>query len=203
MRRKLSGPDSIDSRAPNFSDANGTRDSRETFVMAKLPMKNELAHEHRKAIAERCLGKQRECACCAESRVFALDRNTNPRLCFKCKRAHEGKNTMDNHHVPGKANSDMTVRMPVNEHAELSEAQRDWPEDTLRNPEGCPLRAGAAGIRGTADLIVQSIKAFLLWIAEMLELLSDYLAEKLGPNWWINTQFEKYAPKRKNKNVKS
>jgi hypothetical protein len=36
--------------------------------MGKLPMKNELAHEHRKAMAERCLGKQRQCVLCGETR---------------------------------------------------------------------------------------------------------------------------------------
>jgi hypothetical protein len=115
----------------------------------------------------------------------------------------EGKSTMDDYHPLARANSDLTIPMPANEHAELSEAQRDWPEGTLRNPTGCPLLAGAAGIRGTIDLIVQAIKSFLLWIANMLERLSVYLAEKLGPNWWANTEFEKYAPKRKTKNKKS
>lgn len=171
--------------------------------MRKLPMRNELAHQHRVAMAERCLGNQRQCGSCGETRVFALDRNTNPRLCFECRRAMAGKSTIDKHHAMGKANSDTTMSIRTNDHAELTEAQRDWPPNTLRNPMGCPLLAGAAGIRATTDLIVYAIEAFLLWVADMLEQLSIYLAEKLGPDWWSKTEFEKYAPKRRHKNAQS
>jgi hypothetical protein len=52
---------------------------------------------------------------------------------------------MDAHHVAGKANSPITVPVPVNDHrACLSVAQADWPKSTLMNAHGSPLLAAAA-----------------------------------------------------------
>jgi hypothetical protein len=34
--------------------------------------------------------------------------------------------------------------------------------------------------------------------AEMLEALDPFLAKRLGPEWWIGTEMERFAPKRKN-----
>jgi hypothetical protein len=31
---------------------------------------------------------------------------------------------------------------------------------------------------------------------KMLEALSVFLAERLGPDWWINTEMEQFAPRR-------
>ena len=46
----------------------------------------------------------------------------------------------DKHHISGKANSDVTILVPVNDHrAQISVDQYDWPKRTLENPEGSPL----------------------------------------------------------------
>lgn len=60
---------------------------------------------------------------------------------------------MDDHHVFGKANDPTTiVTVPANDHrAELSVAQQDWPKKTPENPDGSPLLAAAARIRGFVD----------------------------------------------------
>jgi hypothetical protein len=88
--------------------------------------------------------------------------------------------------------------VPVNDHrAELSPAQYDWPKATLETPEGSPLLAGAGGIRGFVDTVIYLIKTLLLPKAEMLEVLDEYLRNKLGPKWWENTPLERFAPKPK------
>ena len=104
---------------------------------------------------------------------------------------------MDDHHFAGESNSPVKVPTPVNDHrAELSVAQQDWPKETRENPDGCPLLAAAACGRGFIDYMVYLIRKGLLWVTEMLEALSAYLKEKLGPNWWIGTPLEQFAPKR-------
>jgi hypothetical protein len=148
------------------------------------------ATNRRQAIKTRCAGKHTLCAC-GESRIEALIANTG--ICMRCQRRKEGDNTLDNHHVAGKNNSPVTVPIDVNDHRELSEAQRAWPRKTVENPEGCPLIAAAGSIRGFADYVLYLIDHVLRWIAEMLELLSEYLEEQHGPQWWVNTPLNHFS----------
>jgi hypothetical protein len=155
-------------------------------------------------MAERCLGQKRECVFCQENRVFALERTSNPKVCTECKRRMKGQAIMDQHHIAGKANSDITISIPANDHrAWLSEAQKNWPEETLQNKDGSPLLAAAACLRGLADIIAYLIEQFLLWVADLLEALNAYLTEQHGRGWWRNTPVEKFADmRRRNHNAK-
>jgi hypothetical protein len=36
----------------------------------------------------------------------------------------------------------------------------------------------------------------LIWIVEFLEAVDEFLGERLGPNWWVGTKLERFAPKR-------
>jgi hypothetical protein len=170
--------------------------------MHELPKRDPLGACRREAIAERRLGNEKVCTCCGESHPFALEQNTNPRLCTECRRRKAGKTIMDDHHVGGEANSDVAIPVPANDHrARLSENQRDWPTATLENPDGSPLLAAAGCIRGYADTIVYLVEKLLLWIAEMLEILNVILVQKSGPKWWEKTEVEKFArPGKKPKN---
>lgn len=104
---------------------------------------------------------------------------------------------MDDHHISGKANSPVTIPVPVNDHrAKLSVDQYDWPKQTLENPSGSPLLVHAACNRGFGDTNVYLIERLVLPSAEMLELLDAYLVNKLGPEWWIGTELERFKPKR-------
>jgi hypothetical protein len=104
---------------------------------------------------------------------------------------------MDDHHVAGKASSPLTVSVPVNDHrADLSVSQYDWPKETRENPDGSPLLAAAASIRGFIDTVVYLVEKGLRWVAELLERLNALLTEKFGPGWWLGTSLEKFAPKR-------
>jgi hypothetical protein len=105
---------------------------------------------------------------------------------------------MDRHHFAGRANNPATVSVPVNDHrAILSVAQAEWPKSTLTNAEGSPLLAGAACLRGCIDTILYLIEEGLLCLADMLETLDEFQVKKLGSQWWVNTEIEQFAPKKK------
>jgi hypothetical protein len=119
-------------------------------------------------------------------------------MCFACARQKSGHSTFDNHHVAGEANSPLTMPAPVNDHrAVLNVAQYGWPRQTLENPKGCPLLTAAARNRGSIDYIHYCIDNYLSENSEMLEELSTFLADQLGPKWWHNTPLERFSPRRK------
>lgn len=172
----------------------------------RLPMAqpDAIRQFQRQETTARRAGKNKSCESCGEMRLEALVRGGKPTSCAECRRKTKGQTIMDNHHVAGRANSPVTVPIPVNDHrAELSVAQFNWPKGTLENSAGCPLLAAAASVRGSVDLIRHAIENCLRWIAEMLEILSAFLEEKLGSQWWINTPVAQFSPKRKNKCRKS
>lgn len=147
----------------------------------------------RKQVAARRVGAKNRCPC-GEKRPEALVGSSG--ICAACKRKAKGHVVTDNHHVAGSANSPVTVAVPVNDHrAILSVAQYDWPKKTLENPEGCPLRAAAACIRGFIDTVLYLCERLLRWILALLECLSDLLMERLGHQWWTGTQLEQFGRK--------
>ncbi len=135
----------------------------------KPPQSDPIGAYQRGATAARRIGNGKQCAC-GESRPEALIENSVPVVCAACDRKKRGYTTMDDHHFAGKANNPATVPVPVNDHrASLTVAQADWPAETRNNPDGSPLLAAAACIRGFADWVVYLIQKGVLWIAEMLE----------------------------------
>jgi hypothetical protein len=66
--------------------------------------------------------------------------------------------------------------------------QYEWPEETLRNPDGSPIRKAAACIRGIIDMIRYLLEKLLAWIPSFLEALDDFLVERLGPQWWASSE---------------
>src|SRR6059036_3040653 len=113
----------------------------------KLPQRDAGAAYVRKSVAIRRVGVNRICEC-GETRPEAFETKNKPIMCAACNRKKGRKTIMDDHHIAGKANSPITIGIPVNDHrAELTVAQQDWPRETLENPDGSPLRAGAASIR--------------------------------------------------------
>ena len=158
--------------------------------------RNPVSHATRRAIAQRRVGADARCAC-GESRAEALVVDSTPVTCYECQRRAKGLASIDRHHVAGKANDPITVPVPTNDHvAILSELQRDWPRATLENPTGCPLRHGAACIRGFVDFIKYLIDRAVLWTAQLLEQLSHHLRERLGDRWWVGTPIERFAATR-------
>ena len=157
----------------------------------------------RKVAAARRVGIGARCSC-GEDRPEALIAGSNPMICAACERAAKGCSTTDDHHSFGRANNPATIRVPVNDHrADLSVAQGEWPKSTLRNTEGSPLLAGAACLRGFVDTNVYLIETGLPWLADMLEKMDQLLSKKLGPKWWVNTEIERFAPKKKKPGAKA
>jgi hypothetical protein len=147
----------------------------------------------RRAIAARRVGERR-CAC-GENRPEALIPERDPIICHKCLRIKEGKTTSEDHHPAGDANDPTTIPVPVNDHrAELNVAQYAWPKATLGNPDGNPLLARAAGIRGYVDTNDYLIEKLLLPGAEACELLDALLTERFGKKWWMNTALKRFVP---------
>lgn len=163
-------------------------------MMKKRPLRDPEAAWVRNAAAVRRVGAGAKCAC-GETRPHAFIQQRNPKICHACKRERDGKTFMDKHHVAGEANSPITIKVPVNDHrAELNTAQYDWPKATLENSTGSPLLARAACVRGFADTNAYLVEKLLLPHAEFCELLDSMLTEKLGPEWWRNTDLGKWAP---------
>jgi hypothetical protein len=162
-----------------------------------LPLRDSISAHRRKALATRRVGVAATCAC-GENRPEALIPGSSPIICAACQRRASGRTTADNHHFAGKANSPITVTIPVNDHrARLSVAQADWPKATLGNVHGSPLLAAAASVRGFIDTLLYLIEQGLLFVADLLEQLDEYLLKELGPRWWRGTGIEQFAPKRK------
>jgi hypothetical protein len=151
----------------------------------------------RKAVTARRAGNNTRCGC-GEVPLEALVTGSKLTCCAECRRKMKGHTIMDNHHVAGRRNSNVTVSIPVNDHrAVLSVAQYDWPRTTLENPEGCPLLMAAGRVRGFIDTILYLIDKLLRRIADLLEALSALLVERLGPQWWLNTPIAQFAGKDK------
>jgi|SRR5579872_3060019 len=163
----------------------------------KAPKTDPIGALRREAITARKVGVG-ACCSCGEDRPAALITGSRPTMCAACQRAAEGRTTTDLHHSFGRANSPATIQVPVNDHrAILSIAQMRWPKSTLRNPEGSPLLAGAACLRGFIDTVLYLIEEGLLWLADMLESMDQVLLEKLGPKWWANSEIGRFAPTKK------
>jgi hypothetical protein len=161
----------------------------------ELPPQDPRSAYRRKAIATRRIGESNKCAC-GEARPEALISGSDPIICFACDRRKKVRRLTDAHHIAGQTNSPLIILLPVNDHrADLSTAQYGWPRRTLQNPDRSPLLSAAAHIRGFGYLIVYLLKSFLLWIADMLELLDTLLERKLGRKWWKDTKLESFEPK--------
>jgi hypothetical protein len=164
------------------------------------PQSDAIRKFRREAITARRAGKNTRCESCGEKRLEALVRGSKPTSCAECKRKMKGQTILDEHHVAGKANSRVTVTIRANDHrAVLSVAQCDWPRPTLENPGGCPLLAASGCIRGFIDTVCYLIDELLRWIAEMLEILSAFLDDRLGPRWWLDTPLAQFARKERDK----
>jgi hypothetical protein len=106
-------------------------------------------------------------------------------LCAEHAADRDARAWSEGHHVQGRRNDPHDViDIPANDHAVLSELQRAWSRETLRNPDGSPLLHAAAALRGWLDILRLVIERTVGWIPPMLETLDEALRERLGPGWW-------------------
>ena len=143
---------------------------------------NEINQHKRRNRKRRRLGmRSPKCGQCGETDPLALVTRTT---CYECTAKANGQVPIENHHLAGRQNDPFTLSVPGNDHQILSDSQRDWPYETLRNPTGDPLVKIAATLRGWLDLLTVAIKRILGWIPEFLERVARYLVKALGPDWW-------------------
>jgi len=138
----------------------------------------------REAAYERLGTRSPCCQHCGETDPAALTGQYPDITCYDCLARQQGRSPVENHHLPGKANSPVTGSMPGNGHRVLSDWQRDWPARTLRNPDQSPLLGIAATIRGLIDWFRLMIDRYLGWIPESLETLDEILRRLFGDQWW-------------------
>jgi hypothetical protein len=148
-----------------------------------------IAAAKRKSVAARSVGVGNRCTVCGENRPSALIARSEPMICHECRRRGEAVSIYELHHVAGRANHDLKIPVPVNDHRVLSEDQYDWPKATRENSDSSPLLAVAACIRGIYDTILYLLKKLLLWAAEFVELLDAFLVARLGRKWWCCDEF--------------
>jgi hypothetical protein len=134
---------------------------------------------HRKKTVR--LGADAVCATCGETDPLTLQ-GTAPVRCAECRLAQAGKATTERHHPAGRHNDGFAAPFPANPHAVLSDAQIDWPKETLCNPEHDFLRSLAAWLRFFADVFRYLSTQAVIW-ATTLETYSTYLTRTLGPQW--------------------
>jgi hypothetical protein len=107
---------------------------------------------------------------CGETDPVALRELDGAAICAHCLAVAQGRSPIERHHVLGRANGPTTVAIDVNEHDRLSDRQRDWPTDTLRNLRRSAHRRRAAMLRAAIDTH-RILEPLLLDEAERLEAL--------------------------------
>ncbi len=158
-------------------------------------MKDELERGLRKETAyERLQTRTPRCQHCRETDPLALLGIHPDIVCYECSCRQAGRSWTEEHHPAGRHNSPVTVIVPGNDHRVLSDMQRDWPEHTLRNPNGSPLLAAAAAIRGWLDVLRLIIERTVGYIPAFLEDLDRRLQATLGDKWWEELSLEETAP---------
>ena len=99
----------------------------------------------------------------------------------------------EGHHIAARANSPVIIKVPINDHRPLSEAQYEWPPSTVQNPDGSPLIALAGSLRGMADLLGELFVRFMHALADLAENVDGWLRDRHGL-WWKGTEFDGWQP---------
>jgi hypothetical protein len=131
-----------------------------------------------------------KCRSCTECHPDALTGVAPEIVCYACLAQLEGRALIEDHHPAGRHNDPVTVPAPANDHRILNVLQEEWPTMTLRNPDGSPLLAAAAAIRGWLDILRLIIDRAVGWVPEFLEWLDSALRASVGECWWENLGWE-------------
>lgn len=154
----------------------------------KSKSKRDLSELRKEQHLKRLETREPKCKGCEETNPAALT-GTDPNiLCYECQSAKDERSVIEAHHFAGKSNDSFTIPILGNDHRILSDVQRDWPIETLRNPNGSPLIKAAAAIRGWLDILRLLIEQILGWIPPFLEWLDDQLTATHGKQWWLRFQ---------------
>jgi len=106
-------------------------------------------------------------------------------LCYEHASETKGRSRSEGQHPSGRNNlRDAVMAMPGNDHRFMDEPKRDWPERTLRNPEGSPLLAASAAMRSVHDWCLFIVERLIGRWPQFLEWLDGQLSERYGVKWW-------------------
>lgn len=109
-------------------------------------------------------------------------------ICLQCVAHLAARSPVEAHHPAAASNDPAKVAVPGNGHAFVTDAQRDWPSDTLKNPRDSPLRWAAAWFRGCLDLLAMLI-ALASGVPPVIELIDELLTSRFGERWWDTIGF--------------
>ncbi|SRR6266705_3324657 len=133
---------------------------------------------------ERLGTRDPKCVLCPETEPSALTGFFPNIYCTEHDAERRGMTAMEQQHPPGRRNSRTTVVLRKNHHAMWDDYKKEWPEKTLKNPHGSPLRGAAAGVRSVLDWFRALLERILGWVPKFLEQLDEKLEEIHGPYWW-------------------
>jgi hypothetical protein len=122
---------------------------------------------------------------CDESDWRALEGTVPHNICHECAARLAGRTTIEGQHPAGQQNDPEAI-LPTrgNDHVIWDGGKRDWPERTLRNPDGSPLLKASAAVRTVLDWLRMILERVLGWVPEFLEWLDARLVEMVGRLWW-------------------
>ncbi len=125
------------------------------------------------------------CRFCEETDWRTLEGTVPNIICHECAARLAGRTTVEGQHPSGQHN-DPEARLPTrgNDHVMWDRGKRDWPERTLRNPDGSPLLKASAAVRTVLDWFRMILERVLGWVPEFLEWLDARLVEMVGRLWW-------------------
>ena len=137
----------------------------------------------RHAAKENRLGAGASCDSCTEADLRGLQRSLEGTLCAECRLVQGGKPRYELHHPAGRHNDNFVIPMHANEHAIMSDYQDDWPDETLRNPDGDLLHRHAALLRANHDFLMRRAELSQTDAIEFEE-FAEFLSEEFRPDWY-------------------
>src|SRR6266571_6268111 len=126
---------------------------------------------------------------CDERDPFALTGRHPAILCQEHRAIARGARPVQDQHPQGQHNGPDTIAIGANDHAVWDAEKRDWPEETLCNPDDSPLRKGAACVRAVLDWFRVIIERTLGWVPAFMEWLDERLVAIHGRCWWNSPGF--------------
>ena len=168
-----------------WAEQGETRVRRDLHDQVAVGREDDERREIRRERHRRRLGaRQPRCARCGEQEPAALVRRGHEIGCYACLASSTGRRVVEAHHFAGRRNDPLTVPLPANWHRIVSDDQYRWDPETLRNPAGSPLRAGAAAVRGRLAVERVMVERIDSWLPDYLEQLDTRLTAFHGEQWW-------------------
>ena len=155
--------------------------------------KRDLARALRHASKENRLGAGVICDSCKEADLRCLQRSLERTLCAECRLVQEGKPRYELHHPAGRHNDSFVIPMHANEHTVMSDYQEDWPDETLRNPDGDLLHRHAAILRSNHDFLMRRAELSQKDAIEF-EALAQFLKKEFTLDW--STAFAEWRERK-------